>query len=101
MPITKVKVNVKVLDEWIKDRKYTISEFCKIVKITRCGYYQYRKGVSPSEEIRHRIAYVTGIQVDRLFTRLMEVQKGRTPKQKLMVSDGTWVKNSKDYKEVT
>ena len=100
MAVAKVQLNARVLQDWIKERKYTITDFCKIVKITRCAYYQYKDGVSPSEEIRNRIAYVTGINNDKLFTRLMEVQRGRSPSEKLMISNDTWKKEKEISNEV-
>ena len=94
MAITRVKVNVRLLDDWRSERKISISEFCKMVEITRCAYYQYIKGTSPSEEIRNRISYVTNINCDKLFTRVMDVQRGRTPVKKMMPVDATWHQDS-------
>jgi transcriptional regulator with XRE-family HTH domain len=94
MPITRVKVNVRLLDDWRKERKYSVVEFCKVVDITRCAYYQYKNGVSPSEEVRNRLCYITSIPTEKLFTRTGDVQRGRTPERKVMVSDGTWLTDS-------
>ena len=81
--VTRCSVNTALLDDWRLERKMSISEFCKIAELTRCAYYQYRKGISPSLEVRKRSSFLTSISEDILFNRTGVSQKGRTPYKKL------------------
>ena len=81
--VTRCSVNMSLLDDWRDERKLSISEFCKIAELTRCAYYQYRKGISPSLEVRKRLSFLTSISEDILFNRTGVSQRGRTPYKKL------------------
>lgn len=81
--VTRCSVNTVLLDDWRIERKMSISHFCKLAELTRCSYYQYRKGISPSMEVRKRLAFLTSIPEDILFNRTGMAQKGRTPEKKM------------------